>query len=153
MKSLLSTSPCWRACKEDQLWLYLQPQKSASICRHRSFKQFYCTNFAPVCMKETVTMFSAICGCLVSSSNSITAGSASLWWLEIKTMLWPCVSWYSSTDYISRRETKWHVQYIWNQNNSKHKKHLVRRGEPAIQKKRRGESRYEISTRTTLPQT
>lgn len=37
--------------------------------------------------RNKFTMFSAICGSEFSSSNAMTAGSASVWWLDIKTML------------------------------------------------------------------
>lgn len=36
------------------------------------------------------TRFSATCGFVDSSNKAMIAGSASVWWLEINTILWPC---------------------------------------------------------------
>jgi len=37
--------------------------------------------------KKSFTMFSAIRGFVASSNNAMIAGSASVWWFDIKTIL------------------------------------------------------------------
>jgi hypothetical protein len=82
------------ACKED-LW-QLYPQQHRSAMEHVEFGYGSISNTQNSSFQQAridsikFTKFSAMWGLDVSSNSAMTAGSASVWWFDIKTILWPC---------------------------------------------------------------